>query len=48
MKMTTTVQATQQKPKLSFWQIWNISFGFLGVQLALPYKMPTPVEYFPT
>ena len=22
------------KPKLSFWQIWNISFGFLGVQIG--------------
>lgn len=22
------------KPKLSFWQIWNLSFGFLGVQLG--------------
>jgi len=23
---------TQQKPRLSFWQIWNMSFGFLGIQ----------------
>jgi len=23
-----------QKPKLSFWNIWNISFGFLGVQIG--------------
>lgn len=22
------------KPKLNFWQIWNMSFGFLGVQFA--------------
>ncbi|NVK24139.1 MAG: MFS transporter, partial [Gammaproteobacteria bacterium] len=22
------------QPKLSFWQIWNISFGFLGVQIG--------------
>jgi len=22
----------QQKPMLSFWQIWNMSFGFLGIQ----------------
>ena len=21
-------------PKLSFWQIWNLSFGFLGVQIG--------------
>ena len=25
---------TQKKPLLSFWQIWNISFGFLGVQIG--------------
>ena len=23
-----------RKPKLSFWQIWNLSFGFLGVQIG--------------
>ncbi len=23
---------TKQKPTLSFWQIWNMSFGFLGIQ----------------
>jgi maltose/moltooligosaccharide transporter len=23
---------TQPKPNLSFWQIWNMSFGFLGIQ----------------
>ncbi len=25
---------TQKKPLLSFWKIWNISFGFLGVQIG--------------
>jgi len=24
----------KQKPKLSFWQIWNMSFGFLGIQFG--------------
>ena len=23
-----------QKSKLGFWQLWNISFGFFGVQIA--------------
>jgi maltose/moltooligosaccharide transporter len=23
-----------KKPKLNFWQIWNLSFGFLGVQIG--------------
>ncbi|MEL7297364.1 MAG: hypothetical protein AAGJ86_06855 [Pseudomonadota bacterium] len=22
------------KPTLSFWQIWNMSFGFLGIQFG--------------
>ncbi len=25
---------TLQKPKLSFWQIWNMSFGFFGIQFG--------------
>lgn len=24
----------QNKPRLSFWQIWNMSFGFLGIQIG--------------
>ena len=24
----------QNKPKLSFWQIWNMSFGFMGIQIG--------------
>ncbi|MDR0738204.1 MAG: MFS transporter, partial [Prevotellaceae bacterium] len=24
----------KRKPQLSFWQIWNMSFGFLGVQIG--------------
>src|SRR5262249_37736226 len=23
-----------QKPRLRFWQIWNMSFGFLGIQFG--------------
>jgi len=26
--------AIAEKPKLSFWQIWNMSFGFLGIQFG--------------
>jgi len=34
--MTTTHSITTNsiKPHLSFWQIWNVSFGFLGVQFG--------------
>lgn len=24
----------KKKPRLSFWQIWNVSFGFLGIQMG--------------
>lgn len=30
----TSETNNQQKPRLSFWQIWNVSFGFLGVQFG--------------
>jgi maltose/moltooligosaccharide transporter len=29
----------QQKPPLSFWQIWNMSFGFLGIQFGWGLQM---------
>ena len=35
-----------QKPQLSFWQIWNMSFGFPGIAwlsiLSMPYAMVAP------
>src|SRR5213595_2447767 len=27
------------KPRLSFWQIWNMSFGFLGIQFGWGLQM---------
>ena len=27
-------QQTDTKPRLSFWEIWNMSFGFLGIQFG--------------
>jgi maltose/moltooligosaccharide transporter len=30
----TQSSSSALKPSLSFWQIWNISFGFLGVQIG--------------
>ena len=29
-----TSTSSVNKPKLRFWKIWNISFGFLGVQIG--------------
>ena len=36
MALTGSSQSSSSalKPKLTFWQIWNISFGFLGVQIG--------------
>src|SRR5258707_6355140 len=31
--------STLQKPKLSFWQIWNMSFGFFGIQFGWSLQM---------
>jgi maltose/moltooligosaccharide transporter len=33
------IQSLMQKPKLSFWQIWNMSFGFLGIQFGWGLQM---------
>ncbi|MEM1123928.1 MAG: MFS transporter [Bacteroidota bacterium] len=30
----STVSLTSAKPKLSFWQIWNMNFGFFGAQFS--------------
>ncbi len=34
MNPTTTTRAIVQKPRMSFWQIFNMSFGFLGIQFG--------------
>ncbi len=31
---SATATATRRKPRLSFWQIWNMSFGFMGIQFG--------------
>ncbi|MEY4860970.1 MAG: hypothetical protein RL059_669, partial [Bacteroidota bacterium] len=28
-----------EKPNLSFWQIWNMSFGFMGIQFGWGLQM---------
>jgi maltose/moltooligosaccharide transporter len=28
-----------QKPRLNFWQVWNMSFGFLGIQFGWGLQM---------
>jgi hypothetical protein len=31
---TVTFRHKMQQKDLSFWQLWNLSFGFFGVQIA--------------
>src|SRR5437773_2259247 len=32
-------ESAMQKPQLSFWQIWNMSFGFFGIQFGWGLQM---------
>jgi maltose/moltooligosaccharide transporter len=38
----------QQKPTLSFWQIWNMSFGFLGIQFGFALQNANVSRIFQT
>lgn len=37
-----------QKPRLSFWQIWNMSFGFLGIQFGFALQNSNVSRIFET
>lgn len=34
------------KPDLSFWKLWNLSFGFFGVQIAYALQSLTSEPHF--
>ncbi len=38
----------KQKPRLSFWQIWNMSFGFLGIQFGFALQNANVSRIFET
>jgi maltose/moltooligosaccharide transporter len=42
------LQETLQKPRLSFWQIWNMSFGFLGIQFGFALQNSNYARIFQT
>lgn len=50
--MATSVAAptneTRNKPRLSFWQIWNMSFGFLGIQFGFALQNANVSRIFET
>ena len=37
-----------RKPNLSFWQIWNMCFGFLGIQFAFALQNANVSRIFQT
>jgi len=37
-----------QKPRLSFWQIWNMSFGFFGIQFGFALQNANVSRIFET
>jgi len=39
---------TRKKPRLSFWQIWNMSFGFLGIQFGFELQNSNVSRIFET
>ena len=40
--------ALRTKPRLSFWQIWNMSFGFLGIQVGFALQNANVSRIFET
>lgn len=44
----TKVSINSIKPRLSFWQIWNMSFGFLGIQFGFALQNANVSRIFET
>ncbi len=42
------ISITSEKPRLSFWQIWNMSFGFLGIQFGFALQNANTSRIFET
>jgi maltose/moltooligosaccharide transporter len=45
---TTAVPSSRTKPRLSFWEIWNMSFGFLGIQFGFALQNANVSRIFET
>jgi maltose/moltooligosaccharide transporter len=43
-----TAPAVRAKPRLTFWQIWNMSFGFLGIQIGFALQNANVSRIFET
>ncbi|MFN8650990.1 MAG: MFS transporter [Gemmatimonadales bacterium] len=44
----TAGTAVRPKPRLSFWEIWNMSFGFLGIQIGFALQNANVSRIFET
>src|SRR5512137_118673 len=40
--------ALRPKPRLTFWEIWNMSFGFLGIQIGFALQNANVSRIFET
>ena len=48
MSMENEINIESNKPKLNFWQIWNMSFGFLGIQFGFALQKANVSRIFET
>jgi maltose/moltooligosaccharide transporter len=46
--MTATAPAAAMRPQVSFWQIWNMCFGFLGIQFGFALQNANVSRIFQT
>lgn len=46
--LATKVGSPQVKPKLNFWQLWNMSFGFFGIQFGFALQNANVSRIFQT
>jgi len=44
----TAPRAVRPKPRLTFWEIWNMSFGFLGIQIGFALQNANVSRIFET
>ena len=46
--LQTATVALRPKPRLTFWEIWNMSFGFLGIQFGFALQTASQSRIFET
>ena len=46
--VTAPALTARSKPRLTFWEIWNMSFGFLGIQIGFALQNANVSRIFET